>query len=53
MRSDLRAGTDPCDGTADLGADEMEALDAECVHQLAVVVNEAVEAPGKIPRHGR
>ena len=41
------------DGAADLGPDEMEALDAQRIHEAAEVVDDDVEGPGEIARHGR
>src|SRR5215467_15720662 len=42
----------PRDGAADLGAYEMEALDAQRIHEAAEVVDQPVEGPGVFPRHG-
>src|SRR5262245_63244047 len=42
----------PSDGSADLGAYEMEAHDAQRIHEAAEVVDQTVEGPGVFPRHG-
>src|SRR5215831_17572304 len=43
----------PSDGATDLGAYEMEPLDAQRIHEAAEVVDQAVEGPGVFSRHGR
>src|SRR5262245_49293887 len=57
-RSDYRQGAHtrrtarrkgPRDGTADLGADEMKALDAQRIHEAVEVVAQTVEGPRGIP----
>src|SRR5262245_9084357 len=41
------------DGPADLRPDEMKPVDLERVHETDVVVDDDVESPGKVARHGR
>src|SRR5262245_28068337 len=45
------SGEGPRDGATDLGPDEMEALDAQRVHEAAEVVDDEVQAPGELARH--
>jgi len=38
---------------ADLGSHQMKALHVQRIHQMAAIVDEQIQGPGEIARHGR